>query len=69
MCHLLHDANSGAAIWYLSFLEKADDDKSLKDSIYYQLENPEMTKGNYLGSPALAMNVLEKQAKGLYSLI
>ncbi len=22
-----------------------------------------MTKGNYLGSPALAMNVLEKQAK------
>ena len=42
---------------------EADDDKSLKDSIYYQLENPEMTKGNYLGSPALAMNVLEKQAK------
>ena len=45
------------------FLEKADDDKSLKDSIYYQLESTEMAKGNYLGSPALAMNVLEKQAK------
>ena len=45
------------------FLEKADDDKSLKDSIYYQLESTEMAKGNYLGSPALAMNVLGKQAK------
>ena len=39
------------------FLEKA------KDSIYYQLESGEMAKGNYLGSPALAMNVLGKQAK------
>ena len=45
------------------FLEKADDDKSLKASIYYQLESTEMAKGNYLGSPALAMNVLGKQAK------
>ena len=68
------ETNSACAIYSMTqtpeqqygiyhFLEKADDDKSLKDSIYYQLENPEMTKGNYLGSPALAMNVLEKQAK------
>ena len=45
------------------FLEKADEVPSLKDSIYYQLESGEMAKGNYLGSPALAMNVLGKQAK------
>ena len=58
------ETNSACAIYSMTqtpeqqygiyhFLEKADDDKSLKDSIYYQLENPEMTKGNYLGSPAL----------------
>ena len=45
------------------FLEKADEVPSLKDSIYYQQESGEMAKGNYLGSPALAMNVLGKQAK------
>ena len=45
------------------FLEKADKVPSLKDSVYYQLESGEMAKGNYLGSPALAMNVLGKQAK------
>lgn len=45
------------------FLEKADRNKSLKDSVYYQLESAEMAKGSYLGSPALAMNVLKKQAQ------
>ena len=45
------------------FLENADEVPSLKDSVYYQLESGEMAKGNYLGSPALAMNVLGKQAK------
>ena len=45
------------------FLEKADEVPSLKDSVYYQLESGKMAKGNYLGSPALAMNVLGKQAK------
>mgnify|MGYP002648955827 FL=1 len=45
------------------FLEKADEVPSLKDSVYYQQESGEMAKGNYLGSPALAMNVLGKQAK------
>lgn len=45
------------------FLEKADEVPSLKDSVYYQLESGEMAKGNYLGSPALAMNILGKQAK------
>ena len=68
------ETNSACAIYFMTqtpeqqygiyhFLEKADDDKSLKDSIYYQLESTEMAKGNYLGSPALAMNVLGKQAK------
>ncbi len=45
------------------FLEKADEVPSLKDSVYYQLESGKIAKGNYLGSPALAMNVLGKQAK------
>ena len=68
------ETNSACAIYSMTqtpeqqygiyhFLEKADDDKSLKDSIYYQLESTEMAKGNYLGSPALAMNVLEKASK------
>lgn len=45
------------------FLENADEDKSLTDSIYYKLESAEMAKGHYLGSPALAMNVLGEQTK------
>ena len=65
------ETNSACAIYSMTqtpeqqygiyhFLEKADDDKSLKDSIYYQLENPEMTKGNYLGSPALAIKYIRR---------
>lgn len=49
------ETNSACAIYSMTqtpeqqygiyhFLEKADDDKSLKDSIYYQLENPEDQK-------------------------
>ena len=68
------ETNSACAIYSMTqtpeqqygiyhFLEKADNIPSLKGSVYYQLENPKMTKGNYLGSPALAMNVLGKQAK------
>ena len=66
------ETNSACAIYSMTqtpeqqygiyhFLEKADDDKSLKDSIYYQLESTEMAKGNYLGSPALAMNTLAER--------
>ena len=66
------ETNSACAIYFMTqtpeqqygiyhFLEKADDDKSLKDSIYYQLESTEMAKGNYLGSPALAMNTLAER--------
>ena len=43
------------------FLAKADEVLSLKDSVYYQLESEEMAKGNYLGSPALAMNTLAER--------
>lgn len=68
------ESNSACAIYPMTqtpeqqygiyhFLEKADEVPSLKDSVYYQLESGEMAKGNYLGSPALAMNVLGKQAK------
>lgn len=66
------ETNSACAIYSMTqtpeqqygiyhFLEKADDDKSLKASIYYQLESTEMAKGNYLGSPALAMNTLAER--------
>ena len=47
------------------FLEKAaeEDNQVLKDSIYYKIESAEMQRGYYLGSPALAMEVLGRQAQ------
>ena len=47
------------------FLEKTaeEDNQVLKDSIYYKIESAEMQKGYYLGSPALAMEVLGRQAQ------
>lgn len=68
------ETNSACAIYPLTqtpeqqygiyhFLEKAGKDTVLKDSTYYQLENKEMTRSHYLGSPALAMKVLEKEAQ------
>lgn len=47
------------------FLEKAveEDNQVLKDSIYYKIESVEMQRGYYLGSPALAMEVLGRQAQ------
>ncbi|WP_299092467.1 hypothetical protein [Bacteroides sp. MSB163] len=67
------ETNSASAIYQMShtveqqygiyhFLEKANKEKFLRNSIYYRLESIETGKGNYLGSPALAMNILEKQA-------
>lgn len=67
------ETNSASAIYRMShtveqqygiyhFLEKANKEKFLRNSIYYKLESIEMEKGNYLGSPALAMNILEKRA-------
>ena len=47
------------------FLEKTveEDNQVLKDSIYYKIESAEMQKGYYLGSPALAMEVLGRYRK------
>ena len=67
------ETNSASAIYRMShtveqqygiyhFLEKANKEKFLRNYIYYKLESIEMEKGNYLGSPALAMNILEKRA-------
>lgn len=67
------ETNSASAIYHMShtveqqygiyhFLKKANKEKFLRNSIYYKLESIEMEKGNYLGSPALAMNILEKRA-------
>ena len=68
------ETNSACAIYFMTqtpeqqygiyhFLKKAREEKPLRESPYYKLESTEMAKGNYLGSPALAMNVLGKQAK------
>lgn len=68
------ETNSASAIYQMKhtpeqqygiyhFLENADEEEILKNSTYYMLESPEMVKGNYLGSPALAMNILGKQTQ------
>ncbi len=58
---MTHTPEQQYGIYY--FLEKAEEEKALKDSLYYKLESAEMAKGNYLGSPALAMNVLKKHVQ------
>lgn len=68
------ETNSACAIYQMThtpeqqygiyhFLENANEDTALKNSIYHKLERTEMAKGHYLGSPALAMNVLGNQAQ------
>lgn len=68
------ETNSACAIYQMThtpeqqygiyhFLENANEDTALKNSIYHKLESTEMAKGHYLGSPALAMNVLGNQAQ------
>lgn len=72
--HTYVETNSACAIYDIMqtpeldygiyhFLDKADENNVLKDSLYYKLEKPQVTKGHYLGSPALAMNVLGEQAE------
>lgn len=46
------------------FLNEANKDNTLKNSLYYRLESENMANGNYLGSPALAMKVLDNDIKG-----
>lgn len=71
--HIYVETNSASAIYRMKhtpeqqygiyhFLEKANEERVLKDSTYYKLESIEMEKGNYLGSPALAMSILKEQA-------
>lgn len=68
------ETNSACAIYQMThtpeqqygiyhFLENANEDTALKNSIYHKLESTEMANGYYLGSPALAMNVLGNQAQ------
>ena len=69
------ETNSACAIYAMThtpeqeygiyhFLNKANEDATLKNSLYYQLENESIASGNYLGSPALAMKVLNNDIKG-----
>lgn len=69
------ETNSACAIYAMAhtpeqeygiyhFLNEANEDDILKNSLYYQLENESMANGNYLGSPALAMKVLNNDIKG-----
>lgn len=68
------DTNSAYAIYTMThtpeqeygiyhFLKEANKDATLKNSLYYQWENESMAHGNYLGSPALAIKVLESDVK------
>lgn len=69
------ETNSACAIYTMAhtpeqeygiyhFLKEAAEDLTLKNSLYYQLENESMENGSYLGSPALAMKVLDNDTKG-----
>ena len=69
------ETNSACAIYTMThtpeqeygiyhFLNEANKDATLKNSLYYQLESECMANGNYLGSPALAMKVLNNDVKG-----
>lgn len=69
------ETNSACAIYTMThtpeqeygiyhFLNEANKDATLKNSLYYQLESESMANGNYLGSPALAMKVLNNDVKG-----
>ena len=68
------ETNSACAIYTMThtpeqeygiyhFLNEANKDATLKNSLYYQLESESMANGNYLGSPALAMKVLNNDVK------
>lgn len=68
------ETNSACAIYTMThtpeqeygiyhFLNEANENATLKNSLYYQLENESIANGNYLGSPALAMKVLNHDAK------
>lgn len=56
---MAHTPEQQYGIYY--FLKKAREEKPLRESLYYKLESTEMAKGNYLGSPALAMNTLAER--------
>ena len=56
---MAHTPEQQYGIYY--FLKKAREEKPLRESPYYKLESTEMAKGNYLGSPALAMNTLAER--------
>lgn len=69
------ETNSACAIYTMThtpeqkygiyhFLNEANEDTTFQNSLYYQLENESMASGNYLGSPALAMKVLNNDVKG-----
>lgn len=69
------ETNSACAIYTMAhtpeqeygiyhFLNEANKDNTLNNSLYYQLENEYMANGNYLGSPALAMKVLNNDIEG-----
>ncbi|QJE30017.1 hypothetical protein HHO38_17725 [Parabacteroides distasonis] len=68
------ETNSACAIYTMTrtpeqeygiyhFLNEVIKDSTLNNSLYYQLENENMANGNYLGSPALAMKVLNNHVQ------
>lgn len=68
------ETNSASAIYKMAhtpeqeygiyhFLRNAEREKLLKASAYYKLESKEIEEGYYLGSPALAMMLSQRQAQ------
>lgn len=68
------ETNSACAIYTMTrtpeqeygiyhFLNEIIKSSTLKNSLYYQLENENMANGNYLGSPALAMKIMDKNVQ------
>lgn len=68
------ETNSACAIYTMTrtpeqeygiyhFLNEIIKNSTLKNSLYYQLENENMANGNYLGSPALAMKIMDKNVQ------
>lgn len=68
------ETNSACAIYTMTrtpeqeygiyyFLNEIIKSSTLKNSLYYQLENENMANGNYLDSPALAMKIMDKNVQ------
>lgn len=64
MYEMQHSPEQEYGIYH--FLNKATGHAELLQSVYYNLENDSMKSGHYLGSPSLAMTVLESSVDNYF---